>query len=241
MIRQAVLKVRRRQPKVGTRKLQVHVNRQLSAQCIRVGRDRLFELLRLWGLLIRSRRNFKRTTNSQHRFKTYKNLIWDKHPQRPNEIYVADITYIRTRKGFCYLFLIMDMYSRKIVGYHVSHSLAFEGALQALRMALKQRPDGQPLIHHSDRGLQYCCDDYIGLLKKHGVDISMTEDNHVYENAFAERLNGILKSEFFLNRQFPTLQTVRRVVAESVDIYNKERLHLNLKLRTPYEIHHTAN
>ena len=132
------------------------------------------------------------------------------------------------------------MFSRKIVGYHVAHSLAFEGALQALGMALKQRPDDKPLIHHSDRGLQYCCDDYIGLLQKHHVDISMTEDNHVYENAFAERLNGILKSEFLLNRQFPTLQAVRRIVAESVEIYNKERLHMNLKLRTPYEIHHTV-
>ena len=116
-----------------------------------------------------------------------------------------------------------------------------EGALKALLMALQQRSDGLPLIHHSDRGLQYCCDDYVCLLKKYAVAISMTEENHVYENAFAERLNGILKSEFLLRREFSTSKIVKRIVADSVEIYNKERLHTNLNYRTPQDVYYAKN
>lgn len=238
MIKEIVLEIRRRQPKVGVRKLQRHLNQRLLSKEIKVGRDRLFGLLRSWKLLIRPKRNFKRTTNSRHWFKIYKNLIKDKPPARPDEIWVADITYIKIRGKFCYLFLIMDLFSRRVVGYNVSHSLAIEGAFQALRMALKQRTGTQALIHHSDRGLQYCCDDYIHLLKEHGVEISLTEEDHVYENAFAERLNGILKSEFLLHREFPTIHEVKRMVADSVEIYNKERLHTNLNYRTPHAVHY---
>ena len=241
MIREIVLEIRKRQPKVGVRKLQRHVNQRLQAEKINVGRDRLFALLRFWKLLIRPKRNFQRTTNSRHWFKIYKNLIKDKKPIRPNEIWVADITYIKIRGKFCYLFLIMDIFSRRVMGYNVSHSLAVEGALKALLMALKQRSDSLPLIHHSDRGLQYCCDDYVCLLKKYGVEISMTEENHVYENAFAERLNGILKSEFLLRREFSTSKIVKRIVADSVEIYNKERLHTSLNYRTPYDVHYAKN
>ena len=241
MIREIVLEIRKRQPKVGVRKLQRHLNQRLQPEKINVGRDRLFALLRSWKLLIPRKRNFQRTTNSRHWFKIYKNLIKDKKPIRPNEIWAADITYIKIHGKFCYLFLIMDLFSRRVMGYNVSHSLSAEGALQALLLALQQRSDSLPLIHHSDRGLQYCCDDYVSLLKKYGIEISMTEENHVYENAFAERLNGILKSEFLLQREFPTIFSVKRIVSDSIEIYNKERLHTNLNYRTPQEVHYSKN
>ena len=187
--------------------------------------------------MIRRRKNFKRTTNSQHGLKTYPNLLKTFQPKKPNEVYVSDITYIKTQEGYCYLSLITDMYSRKIVGYALSRNLTFAGALQALKKALRHRDRSQSLIHHSDRGLQYCSHDYIGLLKKNNVHISMTEDNHVYENALAERVNGILKSEFIINKTLPSVKIARRLIPESIDIYNKERLHLSLNLRTPEQIH----
>ena len=241
MIRQAVLKVRHRQPRVGARKLQKHVNAELFVQGVQVGRDRLIELLRVWDLLIRPKKNYKRTTNSNHRFKVHKNLIKDKEPQRPNEIFVSDITYIATCESYCYLFLVTDKYSHKIVGYDVNRSLGIEGALAALEMALEQVDHQRPLIHHSDRGLQYCSHDYIRLLRKNKVGISMTEDNHVYENALAERVNGILKTEFLGNTANIPFSVVRGLIGETIEIYNKERLHMSLNYQTPQQVHLREN
>ena len=237
MIRQVILKIRYRQPRVGARKLQCHVNTELSAQEIHVGRDRLIELLRGWDLLIRRRRNYKKTTNSNHRFKTYRNLIKEQSAQRPNEIFVSDITYINTSEKYGYLFLMTDQFSRKIVGYDFSPGLGIEGALAALDMALKQTPRDSALIHHSDRGLQYCSHDYIQRLEQHGACVSMTEDNHVYENALAERVNGILKTELLGRTDHLPFAIVKNLIQEAIEIYNNERLHMNLGYRTPAVVH----
>ena len=241
MIRKAVLRIRHRQPRAGARKLYEHVNCDLACDGIHVGRDRLIEHLREWDLLIRPKRNYQRTTNSKHRFKIHKNLIKDKEPKRPNEIFVSDITYIKTCENYCYLFLVTDKYSRKIVGYDVNLSLGIEGALTAMKMALNQIPNEQPLIHHSDRGLQYCSHDYVQLLEKNKVQISMTEENHVYENALAERVNGILKIEFLGHTEDIPFSTVKHLIAEAIDIYNNERLHMSLDYKTPAFIHNNYN
>ena len=233
MIKQAVLQVRYRQPRVGGRKLYEH----LQKQDICVGRDRLFDLLREWKLLLRPRRSYRKTTYSRHRLRVYKNLLKDQPAQGPNEAWVGDITYIETRDRFGYLFLLTDQFSRKIVGYDFSISLSTTGALTALQMALKQSPGRGALIHHSDRGIQYCSHEYVRLLKSHGVRISMTEDNHVYENALAERVNGILKTELLGNTRYIHFTDVKRVIQEAIDIYNNERLHMSLSYQTPNFVH----
>ena len=228
-----VKKIRARQPRVGTRKLHRMLNERLKADGIEVGRDHLFELLRAHNLLIRRRRCGRRTTDSRHRLEKYKNQIQGLELTRPNQVYVADITYLDTLEGFCYLALLTDAYSRKIVGYDLSRSLAIEGTLRALQMALEALPGPIPLTHHSDRGLQYCSHAYVKLLAAHGIQISMTEENHVYENAKAERVNGILKSEFLLGERLPSFEAAKELVKESIQIYNEERLHLSLDYQTP--------
>ncbi len=225
--------IRRRQPRVGTRKLHRMVNERLKADGIEVGRDHLFELLRAHNLLIRRRHGARRTTDSRHRLEKYKNRIQDLELMRPNQVYVADITYLETVEGFCYLALFTDAYSRKIVGYDVSRSLAIEGSLRALQMALAALSGPIQLIHHSDRGLQYCSQAYVKLLTTHGIQISMTEENHVYENAKAERVNGILKSEFLFGERLPSFEVAKNLVKDSIQIYNEERLHLSLNYQTP--------
>ena len=200
---------------MGARKLQVH----LEDRGIIVGRDDLLGLLRQWDLLVKPRRNYKRTTNSNHPMKKHKNLIRDTKPTHPDQIYAADITYIKTWEGYVYLFLLTDMFSRKILGHCLSRSLAFEGADEALGMALAQRKDSSvPLIHHSDRGLQYCHHEYVDRLCSNNAQSSMTEEDHVYENALAERVNGILKCEFLLDSTLPSFQEAQKQVNESIEI-----------------------
>jgi transposase InsO family protein len=236
-----VKKIRRRQPKVGTRKLHRMVNKQLKSEGIQIGRDRLFKLLRTVDLLVPRRKRGNQTTDSRHRLNTYGNLIRDLQLTRPNQVYVSDITYVETLLGFCYLALITDAYSRKIVGYDLSRSLSVEGSLRALEMALKQLSGPIQLIHHSDRGLQYCSHVYADLLRTHGVQISMTEERHVYENAKAERVNGILKSEFLLGDQLASFEVAEQLVKEAIQIYNEERLHLSLDYQTPAMVHDSAS
>jgi putative transposase len=229
-----VRSIRHRQPMVGTRKL----HRMLSPRSP-LGRDRLFALLRTAGLLVRRKRRYARTTNSAHRFHTYTNLIKDLELTRPEQVFVADITYLATRTGFSYLALLTDAFSRKIVGYDLSTSLSIEGSLRALRMALKTVKHPEGLIHHSDRGLQYCSHAYVRLLQLHKASISMAAKGDVYENALAERVNGILKTEFFLDREFPSHQDALAAVNQAVEIYNKERLHMAINYLTP-ELKHAA-
>ena len=237
MILDEVRVIRRRQPKIGTRKLYFKLKPVLLEMGYKFGRDQLFNLLRRKNLLIQRRRKYVKTTNSRHRFLKYGNLLKELEISRSNQVYVSDITYIRTIKGFGYLSLITDASSRKIVGYNLSQDLGIKGCMRALRMALRQVPKGIDLIHHSDRGIQYCSYDYTDLLKKHGVRISMTEQDHVYENALAERVNGILKEEFLLSETLASYEIAQSMVKESIQIYNQERPHLSLNYETPEQRH----
>ena len=205
----------------------------LKAQGIQIGRDRLLAILRDKGMLINKKNRYVKTTKSNHRLRTYNNLIRQIQPHRAEKVFVSDITYIDTMEGYSYLSLITDQYSRKIVGYSLSKSLSAEDTLKALKMALRQVKDASGLIHHSDRGIQYCSECYTGFLKRNSVKISMTEENHVYENALAERVNGILKDEFMLGERLQSHKIAEKMVNEAVYIYNNERLHLALGYMTP--------
>jgi len=231
-----VRQFRCQQPRVGGRKLHY----MLQDCGVYVGRDRLFEILRDHHMLVQRRKRYTRTTDSRHPFRYYSNLIKDIRIDRPGQVYVSDITYIHTLEGFQYLALVTDYYSRKIVGYNLSDSLSIEGSIRALRMALQQLKEPSELIHHSDRGVQYCSKAYVDLLNKHGVKISMTEQDHVYENALAERVNGILKDEFCLGDTLRSKHIARTMVKESVKIYNQSRLHMSLNYRTPESVYATT-
>jgi putative transposase len=224
---------RKDQPRVGTRKLHEALLSLFIVMNLKIGRDRLFDILREHDMLIHRKRASCRTTNSYHHFHKYQNLVKDTAVTRPNQVWVSDITYIRTVKGFCYLALITDLYSRKIVGYDISDSLELAGCLRALNRALWLVRPAQGLIHHSDRGIQYCSKAYVDTLKKHHFKISMTEENHCYENAVAERVNGILKDEFFLDQCFSSTSHAAMATKNAIEIYNSKRLHLSLGYKTP--------
>lgn len=228
-----VHEIRRRMPMVGCRKLYRMIKSDLEAMGIKLGRDTVFDILRRNGLLIKTKKRYAKTTNSFHHFKKYKNLIKGKLTRMPNEVFVSDITYIRLREGFCYLFLITDLYSRKIVGYELNVSLGVEGALRAFKMALRSVENTEGLIHHSDRGIQYCCYEYTDLLKQRGIEISMGEVGNPYDNAVAERVNGILKVEFMLDSTFETVGRAQQAVKEAINTYNTLRPHLSLGYSTP--------
>ena len=183
-------------------------------------------------LTLRKKPTYK-TTNSLHRFYKYKNCIKDLVINKPNRVWVSDITYIRTVKGFCYLALITDMYSRKIVGWDLTNSLELSGCVRALNKALYQAKETNELIHHSDRGIQYCSNLYAQILKRNNIRISMTEENHCYENAIAERVNGILKDEFYLDQTFDSSAQAKSATKNAIKLYNQIRLHLSLDFKTP--------
>jgi transposase InsO family protein len=224
-------------PRVGCRKLLNHLENDFIDINIKIGRDKLFNILRANNRLIKPRRASCRTTNSYHHFHKYNNLIKDFTPTGINQVWVTDITYIRTVNGFCYLALVTDLYSRKIVGFDTSDSLELVGALRALKMAIRNADNLKKLIHHSDRGVQYCSYQYTGKLLKRGIKISMTEDNHCYENAVAERVNGILKDEFYLDLTFFSTKLAQRATKNAIKLYNNERLHLSLSYKTPNSVY----
>ena len=221
------------QPRVGTRKLYQALQASFQAAKIKVGRDTLFDILRENNMLVKRKRAYAKTTNSYHHFHKYNNLIKELEVTKTNQVWVSDITYIRTVKGFCYLALITDLYSRKIIGYDISDSLELAGCLRALQKALWHAKPAGGLIHHSDRGVQYCSHMYVNKLKKRGIEISMTEENHCYENAIAERVNGILKDEFYLDQCFFSTIHAKRATKSAIKIYNNKRLHLSLGYKTP--------
>ena len=227
-------------PRVGTRKLHYMLAGSLERHGISIGRDNLFNLLSAYGLLVRRRRR-KRvyTTDSNHPFKKYANLIKDLQVQRPNHLWVSDITYIGLQDGFCYLSLVTDAYSRKITGYCLHPTLKKDGPVTALQMALETLPANlqQPLIHHSDRGLQYCCSQYISLLENRSMAISMTEKGDPYENAIAERVNGILKNEFDLDKVFDSFEDASLAVNTAIATYNNFRPHASCNYLTPNVAH----
>lgn len=191
--------VRKTMPRLGGKKSYHLLMDDLKS--MRIGRDKLFDILRANHLLIQPKRSYHVTTNSHHRFKKHQNLILDLEINRPNQVWVSDITYIGKREKPCYLSLVTDAYSKKIMGYYVANNMNTESSVKALNMAIKQRKNNKiPLIHHSDRGLQYCANAYQNTLNKNGIWPSMTQNSDPYENAVAERINGILKQEFMIDK-----------------------------------------
>jgi len=228
-----VKEVRIDQPRVGTRKIKEELIQPFQLANIKVGRDKLFHILRNNNMLVKRKKTGCKTTNSYHHFHKYNNLIKDLEITRKNQVWVSDITYIRKVNGFCYLALITDVCSRKIVGYDISDSLELAGCLRALKLALRTARPAAGLIHHSDRGTQYCSNMYVEELRKRMINISMTEENHCYENAIAERVNGILKDEFYLDQCFFSTMHASLATKNAIDIYNNKRLHLSLGYKTP--------
>jgi transposase InsO family protein len=226
---------RGRQPRLGARKLLHVLGPEWKTAGVAMGRDRFLGLLRRHDLLVPHRARLARTTWSGHGFRVYPNLAKDLELKAPHQLLVADITYIRTREGFLYLSLMMDGFSRAVVGFDCSDSLEVEGALRTLRMAQRQLPAGSQTVHHSDRGIQYCCGAYVEALGS--LRASMTEQNHCYENGQAERLNGILKGEYGLGETFARKALVPPAVRESVKLYNWHRPHMALGYRTPMAVH----
>ena len=229
--------LRKRMPHIGTRKLHHLLEESFRQESIKVGRDKLFYILGYAKLLQKPKRMYAQTTNSKHWMRKYANIIKGLPITRKEQLWVSDITYVRMGKGFCYLSIITDAYSRKIMGSAVSDSLSTEVCLEALKEALRNRTTNNSLIHHSDRGIQYCSREYIQLLKANEVRISMTENGDPYENALAERVNRTIKEEFIGDYLFEDQGLLSAVTAESVRIYNTERPHLSLGMRTPDEVH----
>lgn len=230
-----VKQVRLKMPRLGTRKLYYLLQDKL--QFLGVGRDKLFAILGEAGLLVPPKKSYHKTTNSKHWLKKHKNLVEGLQIERAGQVWVSDITYIPTRQGHSYLSLVTDAYSKKIMGYHLSQDLRAEGPIAALQMAIAKQTYQFELIHHSDRGLQYCSQGYQQLLEKAQIKPSMTEKYDPYQNAVAERVNGILKDEFDLERGFAHHLEAVQVVAESVGIYNSQRPHLSCHYLTPEQMH----
>lgn len=205
---------------------------------VAIGRDRLYRVLRENDLLIRPRRKYTITTNSHHHFKIWPDLVMRAKSAAPEQIWVSDITYIKVKNKSAYLSLVTDAYSRKIVGYNLSRNLKAEGCVKALNMALSSRIyPKQTLIHHSDRGIQYCCEDYISILRANHLTISMTQNGSPYDNAIAERVNGILKMEFQLGENFQSFAAAKQQVADAIHKYNSHRPHFSCDLQTPQYRH----
>lgn len=224
--------------RVGTKKTYFLIKPELDRSGIKCGRDNLHDILRSEGMLIKKKKNYMRTTNSYHRFYKHPNLIKDLHINRPEQVWASDITYIRTNQGWLYLSLITDVYSKQIVGYQLSDNLKTINCINALKTAIKNRkyPD-RHLIHHSDRGFQYCSPDYIETLENNNIGISMTTKHDPYENAVAERINGTLKNEFDLGDKLPDQKNAERELNKAVWIYNNLRPHESCNYLTPFQAH----
>ena len=226
------------QPRLGVRKLRVLLRDPLAQAGVRLGRDRFFAVLRAHDLLLARKRSERpTTTHSYHGLPVFRNLVKDYPASRPNEVWVGDLTYLRTEEGFMFLSLLTDKVSRHIVGYHCGDSLESVGCQEALKMALQQLSPGQQPIHHSDRGSQYCCHDYVALASARGLSMSMTEVDHCAENALAERMNGILKGEYGLDQQFKTKAQTTHAVHQAIHLYGTRRPHTALANRFPAQVH----
>lgn len=233
-----VRELRDQMPRIGTRKLHYLLEPYLQKHGIRLGRDKLFDILAAYGLLVkRHKRRKVSTTHSDHPFRKYPNLVKEMRPFASGQLWVSDITYISMKDQYCYLSLITDAYSRRIMGYCLRTDLRKEGPLSALEMAIAQRNPDRELIHHSDRGMQYCCAEYISRLNRERIIISMAEKGDPYENALAERVNGILKTEFNLGRKFESFTHAAYAVKQAISIYNNLRPHSSLGNLTPEQAH----
>jgi putative transposase len=241
LIEQLVQRERAVQPRIGGRKLHRVLGKELAEADIQMGRDRFFRLLGERRLLLERRKAaYPCTTNSGHYLPVFRNRIKDQLLNGPNQVWVSDVTYLRSLEGFLFLALITDKWSRKVVGYYCADTLHAEGCLQALDKALESLPSQAKPIHHSDRGSQYCCHEYVNRLSQRHLDISMTETDHCAENALAERMNGILKSEYALDQQFQSREQARCAADQAVHLYNTRRLHTALNYRVPQVVHATG-
>ncbi|MGY6648332.1 IS3 family transposase [Wenyingzhuangia sp. IMCC45574] len=227
---------------LGTRKLYLQLKNKFVLLGIKVGRDKFFNILKRHKLLVKRNKNYHTTTNSRHFFYKYKNLIKDKVPTRPEQLWVTDITYIKTDNGHAYLALVTDAYSKKVMGYNIDNHMKTSLCLEALKMALKNRkyPD-QKLIHHSDRGFQYCNPTYTRYVEDNNIIMSMTEQYDPYENAIAERINRTLKYEYGLKNVIKNLKLAQKITNKAVKIYNNHRPHFSLNLCTPEYVHKNKN
>jgi putative transposase len=231
-----VIEIRKSMPRLGTRKLYYLLSYRL--QLMNIGRDKFFDILRANHLLIQPKRSYHITTNSHHRFRKHQNQILDLEINRPEQVWVSDITYIGKREKPCYLSIVTDAYSKKIMGYYVANNMNTESSVRALRMAVRQRKNKKtPLIHHSDRGLQYCANDYQNVLSENGILPSMTQNSDPYENAVAERINGILKQEFMIDKYNQDLDIMKCIVKEAIKTYNQQRPHHSNYMLTPDQMH----
>jgi putative transposase len=235
-VKEWVIEKRLTLPRVGTRKLHHLLKNKIESYQIKLGRDGLFDFLRHHHMLIKPVKSYHKTTQSKHWLHKHPNLVQGYRPVKPEQLWVADITYIETKGQTVYLSLITDAYSRKIVGHHVHSSLHAELVAKAYQKALKTRKYDHPLIHHSDRGLQYCSSLYQNLHKENQVTCSMTDGYDCYQNALAERMNGILKQEFLIAKP-QNLQQAQTIIRESIEAYNEKRPHLALNYRTPNQVH----
>jgi transposase InsO family protein len=235
-VKQLVIKERIQMPRLGTRKLYFLLEGTFKQKQLKVGRDRLFSFLKQEQMLIKPRKTYTKTTMSKHWLYRHPNRIKAKTFDQPEQLWVSDITYIKTKESNSYLSLVTDAVSRKIMGYHLSRDLRTESVMKALKMATGNRTFNGPLIHHSDRGLQYCADDYQQLLLKHDIKASMTDGHDCYQNALAERINGILKQEFLI-QTYKNIDQAAKVIEQSIYIYNSKRPHLSLGYKTPDQVH----
>lgn len=226
-------------PMLGTRKLLFMLTPELEKHGIKLGRDQLFDLLRFHGLLMRRRKRMVKTTDSHHWLKKYPNLIKEVILSAGDQLWVSDITYIRTLEGFSYLSLITDAYSRKIMGHALYETLEAAGPTEALLMAIKERQESSPfiLIHHSDRGVQYCSSEYVEILTREKIAISMTQSGSPYENALAERVNGTVKNDFFPKRVYQNHKEAKKAISKIIETYNQKRPHASVDYLTPDEAH----
>ena len=237
---QRVRTLRQALPQVGTRKLHYLLKSDLASWNIKLGRDGLFDLLRENRLLIKPRKQYRKTTYSKHWMKKHPNLYRGMEVNSPEQAFVSDITYVESNEGAHYLSLVTDASSRKIMGYHLSDDMKAESVAKALRASIGNRVTNKPLIHHSDRGSQYCSEYYQAILRKHGIKPSMTDGYDCYQNALAERVNGILKNEFLIHK-YRTKKDLEQVLKESIYAYNHLRPHLSLGMKTPEEVHKKAS
>lgn len=229
-------------PKTGTRKLMEHIQDKLIENNIKMGRDALFDLLRSYGMLVKKTKRFHITTDSKHFFFKSPNLLKNLELTHAEQVFVSDITYIRIDGGHAYLALVTDPYSKKIMGWKLDNNMRVALVKEALQMAHKNCiHHHKNIIHHSDRGIQYCCPDFSEFAQNKGFILSTTQQYDPYENAVAERINGILKYEFGLKNTIKNIEIAQKMVKQAVEIYNNERLHWSLDLKTPQEVHEKYN
>jgi len=238
LVLEMVYMIRNEMPKLGGYKIYLMLVPFVKQHKIKMGRDAIFDLLRANGLVLKRKKKYVRTTYSNHRFKKYPNLITNFEANESEQLCVCDITYIELEDGYNYLSLITDDYSKKVLGYCLYETLEAQGCINALNMALSTRKKKNKLIHHSDRGIQYCCDAYVKILNEKSISISMTQNGSPYDNAVAERLNGILKTEFGLDKVFKDHKQALNAVNKSISVYNAKRPHASCDYYTPNQAHY---